>query len=43
MIMEHVIKPWISHPNSSSTEVKNKYPGFFEKWIYSFQIGSIFS
>lgn len=43
MIMENIMRPYISHPNSSLTSFRNKYPGFFEKWVYSFQIGAIFA
>jgi hypothetical protein len=42
MIMEKIMKPYINFPNSSLQRFKSKYPRFFEKWIYSFQIGAIF-
>lgn len=41
MIMENIMRPYLSHPNSTLTPFRGKYPGFFEKWIYSFQIGAI--
>ena len=37
------MRPYISHANSSLTSFRNKYPGFFQKWVYSFQIGAIFA
>jgi hypothetical protein len=43
LIMENIMRPYLSHPNSTLTTFKTKYPGFFEKWIYSFQIGVIFN
>jgi hypothetical protein len=42
MIMENVMRPYLAHPGASLTTFRSKYPGFFEKWLYSFQIGSIF-
>lgn len=40
--MEKILVPYIKFPNSSKTKFRNKYPGFFKKWIYSFQIDRLF-
>lgn len=42
MIMETIMKPYLQQPNATLTTFRNKYPGFFQKWIYSFQIANIF-
>lgn len=42
MIMDVIMKPYLRGRNSSLTNFKQTYPGFFEKWIYSFQIATIF-
>lgn len=42
MIMENVMRPYLGHPGATATTFRSKYPGFFEKWLYSFQIGAIF-
>jgi hypothetical protein len=42
LIMEKIMKPYLRFPNSSVTKFKSKYPGFFQKWIYSFQIPELF-
>lgn len=41
-VMEKILIPYIKFPNSSKTKFKNKYPGFFQKWLYSFQIDRLF-
>ncbi len=36
------MKPYLSHPNSTTTKFKSKYPGFFQKWIYYYEIPQLF-
>jgi len=40
--MDKIMQSYIRHPNSSVTKFRNKYPAFFNPWIYSFQIGQLF-
>ena len=42
MIMENVMRPYLAYPGATLTTFRTKYPSFFEKWLYSFQIGVIF-
>ena len=41
LIFSKILAPYIRHPNSSQGKFKNKYPGFFQKWLYSFQIAGV--
>jgi hypothetical protein len=36
------MKPYLRHPNSTTTKFRNKYPGFFQKWIYAYHLGELF-
>ena len=42
LIMEKIMKPFLSTVNSSAGGFKAKYPAFFQKHVYSFQIGGVF-
>ena len=41
LIYQKIMAPYIREPNSSLGKFKNKYPGFFQKWLYSFQIAEM--
>ena len=41
--MQKIMRPYLRQPNSSKSKFKTKYPCFFEKWIYSFQISELFN
>lgn len=42
LIMEKIMRPYLRRPNSSNTKFKTKYPCFFQKWIYTYQLPEIF-
>ena len=41
LILVKILAPYMRHPNSSQGKFKNKYPGFFQQWLYSFQISAV--
>lgn len=42
LIMEKIMTPYLRDATSSKSKFKTKYPGFFQKWIYSYQIPELF-
>ena len=42
LIMEKIMTPYLRNPDGSNSKFKSKYPGFFQRWIYSYQIGELF-
>lgn len=42
LIMEKIMTPYLRNPDSSNSKFRTKYPGFFQRWIYSYQIPELF-
>lgn len=38
LIFNKIMRQYIATPNSSQTKFRTKYPCFFQKWIYTFQL-----
>ena len=42
LIFQKIMTPYLRDPNSLDSKFKTKYPGFFQHWIYSYQIPELF-
>lgn len=42
LILQKIMTPYLRDPTSSSSKFRTKYPGFFQRWIYSYQMAELF-